>query len=536
MPKVFIDGKEIAVGKTTSIFAAARKAGIDIPHFCHHFALKPVSRCRMCLVEIEGQEKLVPSCSTQITDGMVIYTNSAKVIKARQGMLEFLLTSHPLDCPICDQAGECNLQNYAYKYGFSHSRFIEEKEHREIKQLGAHVYHWPDRCILCTRCVRFINEISGTDELTVINRGAQCEIDVFPGKPLENKLSGNVVDICPVGAMLSADSLYKSREWLLQRTESICPVCSTGCNIYIDTWKDKIIRIKPRTNHSVNGFWICDLGRFHYGELNRDDRLISPLNRVGEELVPISWDEALTIFKQSVKRIIGLYGNDSIAVLGSPFGSNEDTFLLAKLGKKCLKTTNIGIFWHMPSEKKEIFKTGFTIEEDRSPNLAGTKDMLGIKGDCSKICRQIVEKIVQGDVKALYLMGSNPNLSITEEEMEAFNKLEFLALSAIIPSKITEIAHLILPASSTAEKEGTFVNSRGRVQLLKLALEPPGEAKADWEIIQLLSSRFLEGFHYPSAEAIFAEIADIFSSYDGLTYSIIGTKGKLLKYKIKQKV
>jgi len=287
--------------------------------------------------------------------------------------------------------------------------------------------------------------------------------------------------------------------------------------------------MKPRTNHSVNGFWICDLGRFHYSELNRDDRFTSPISRVEEELSTISWDEALTIFEQSAKQIIALYGNDSIAVLGSPFGSNEDNYLLAKFANKCLKTANIGILWRQPAAKKEVFKAGFTIEADKSANLAGASEMLGIKQDYSKTYNQVIKKIIQGDIKALYLMGGNLNSSFAEEEKEVFKKLEFLAMSAIVPSDITKVAHLILPAASTSEKDGTFVNSRGRVQLLNEALTPPGQAKADWQIIQLLSSKFFESFNYLSTEEIFSEIADTFPHYNEFNYSIIGAKGKLLK-------
>jgi NADH-quinone oxidoreductase subunit G len=535
MPKVVIDGKEVIVGKTTSIFAAARKAGIEIPHFCHHFALKPVSRCRMCLVEIESYPKLMPSCSTIAADGMVIHTNSPRVKKARQAMLEFLLTTHPYECPICDQAGECDLQNYAYEYGFAHSRYIEGKEHHELKQLGPHVYHWQDRCILCTRCVRFANEISGTNELTVVNRGAACVIDTFSGKPLDNKLSGNVVDICPVGAMLSADSLYKSREWLLHRTESICPICSTGCNIYIDTWKDKIIRIKPRTNHSVNGFWICDLGRYHFSNLMSKSRLTKPQKKAGKAFFPLSWDEAGKLFKQEIKRIIGLYGNDSIAVLASPFSSNEDNFLLNQFADKCLKTYNKAILWHEPSENKEVFKSGFTIDADKSPNLAGAKEMLKIQGDCTKGLNQMIKQIALADIKALYIIGGNYNLHLSETEKQALTKLEFLAVNDMFHNEITELAHLVLPGASTAEKEGTFINSQGRIQLFNAAVKSPGEAKPDWEIIQLLSKHFLESFAYESAGAIFSKIASALPLFNGLSYDNIGTKGKLLAQSAEQK-
>jgi len=245
MPTLTIDGKEITVELGTTILKAAERLGIFIPHYCYHPSLSVVGSCRMCFVEIEGSPKLVPACSTVAVDGMKVLTNSENVIKARESMLEFLLINHPLDCPVCDQAGECKLQDYAFLYGKNHSRFNEQKRLLPNKDFGEHIVLYANRCILCTRCVRFCQEIAGYEELGVFLRGGKAQIDIFPGKTLKNKLAGNIVDICPVGALIDKDFLHKTRVWNLTSYNSICPKCSRGCNIRIDVKDNTIFRIKP---------------------------------------------------------------------------------------------------------------------------------------------------------------------------------------------------------------------------------------------------------------------------------------------------
>ena len=274
MPTVYVNNEPVEFGADEKLncIQAAQRVGDEIPHYCWHPSLSVVASCRMCLVEIgqkkpDGtiamQPKLIPGCQTPVTDGMVIVSDSEKVKAAQKATLEYLLLDHPLDCPTCDQAGECFLQDYSFKYGRGYSRLQEPKEQPPDKpHIGEQITLFTDRCIMCTRCVRFTREISGTAELTVISRGNHSEIDIFPGEPCDNKLAGNVVDLCPVGALCSKDFLYKQRVWWLKSEESVCPNCSTGCSVYVDESEDRVYRLRPRGNPLAQGDFMCDEGRF----------------------------------------------------------------------------------------------------------------------------------------------------------------------------------------------------------------------------------------------------------------------------------
>ncbi|MGH7832986.1 MAG: 2Fe-2S iron-sulfur cluster-binding protein, partial [Candidatus Binatia bacterium] len=257
--KITIDGREITTAKGKTVILAAAEAGIAIPHYCYHPKLSIAGNCRMCLVEIEKMPKLQIACNTQVSEGMAVITQSSKVLQARQAVMEFLLINHPLDCPICDQAGECWLQDYYMKHDLSPSRMLERKEHQPKREVfGPNVVFDGERCIKCTRCVRFLQEITRTEELTVLNRSDHATIALFPGEVLDNPLSANVNDICPVGALTDRDFRFKVRVWYLSSTPSICPGCSTGCNIKIETYQNRIARFKPRVNEEVNSHWLCD--------------------------------------------------------------------------------------------------------------------------------------------------------------------------------------------------------------------------------------------------------------------------------------
>src|SRR6195952_291324 len=273
MPKITVDGKTIDAKQGQMVLQACNDAGVDIPQYCYHPGMSIVASCRICLVEVEGIPKLVPACQTPVRDGMVVYAKSSKAIANQKQVMEYLLINHPLDCPICDQAGECFLQDYSYQYGRSESRFEEDKAKKPKKDVGENIYLYSDRCIMCTRCVRFTREISGTSELYVDGRGHKEEIDIFPGKGVNNKLSGNVVDLCPVGALLDKDFLFKQRVWLLKSTPSISPVDSGGENIYLNHNEGVIHRIKPRFNADVNQWWISDDSRYSYKAVHDEKRL-----------------------------------------------------------------------------------------------------------------------------------------------------------------------------------------------------------------------------------------------------------------------
>src|SRR5450432_1648881 len=276
MPRINVDGRSIECKDRQMILQACLDAGIELPHYCYHPGLSIPASCRICLVEVEGIPKLVPSCQTPVRNGMIVNSKSTKAIANQKQVMEYLLINHPLDCPVCDQAGECLLQDYSYQYGRSQSRFEEDKAKKPKKDVGENIYLYSDRCIMCTRCVRFTREVAGTSELYVDGRGYKEEIDIFPGKPLNNKLSGNVVDLCPVGALLDKEFLFQQRVWLLKETPSISPVDSGGENIFLEHNEGKVWRVRPRFNSDVNTWWISDDTRYSYQVMDDKKRLTRP--------------------------------------------------------------------------------------------------------------------------------------------------------------------------------------------------------------------------------------------------------------------
>ncbi len=360
MPKVIVNDIEVDADPKDNCILAARKAGVEIPHYCWHEALSVVASCRMCLVEVGEKKpdgtiamgpKLVPGCQTPIKEGTVIKTNTPKVKTSQQLTLELLLLNHPLDCSICDQAGECYLQDYTYKYGKAHSRLDEPKLQREDKyHIGEQIALFTDRCVMCTRCVRFTREVAGTAELQVVARGSHEEIDVFPETPCNNKLAGNVVDLCPVGALCSKDFLYKKRVWWLKHADSVCTGCSTGCSIHIDQNEDKVYRLRPRENPLAQGHFMCDEGRFGFKYIHDERRLLSPKlvsstngaasssvvgpsKGAGGAQFADPWKDVLATTRAKIKEAIKTDARGFVAVL-SPFMTVEEAYLLSSYLKQ----------------------------------------------------------------------------------------------------------------------------------------------------------------------------------------------------------
>src|SRR6266542_2510866 len=305
MPKVTIDGQEAQFEDSLTLIRAAERLGIEVPHYCWHPGLTIAGNCRMCLVEIEKVPKLQIACNTRVTDGMVVHTQNERVKRAQQSVLEFLLVNHPIDCPICDQAGECKLQDYYMDFDKKSSRFpVEEKvRKRKVVDLGPHVILDQERCILCLRCTRFLDEIPKTSELGVFERGDRAYIDLAPGKRLDNPYSGNVVDICPVGALTSKDFRFKARVWYLEKTESVCTRCATGCNIDIYHRHGQMYRFRPRSNPDVNQYWMCDEGRLWYKELQTESRLLRPFVRGESDFTAVTWEQALSRVVDTLRRV-----------------------------------------------------------------------------------------------------------------------------------------------------------------------------------------------------------------------------------------
>ncbi len=523
MPKLTIDGKEIEVPAGTTVIQAADKLGINIPRYCYHPALPVAGNCRICMVEIEKMPKMQIACYTPVADGMVVHTQSQKVLDVRKTVLEFLLVNHPVDCPVCDQAGECKLQDYYMDHGKYNSRLVDVKVKKEKKafSIGPTVMLDQERCILCTRCVRFTDNISKTHEFGVFDRGDHSQVDVNPGTQLDNNYSGNVVDICPVGALTDKDFRFKCRVWYLEKTKSVCPGCSMGCNITVE-WdksrphqnkKARTMRLKPRLNPSVNDYWMCDVGRYNYKSID-EKRILYP--QIKDAVV--TWDQALETVANTVKAA----NPGHVGVLASAQLTNEDLFTVRKLFKDTLKVNQIDYKVPEPAAHGD----NFLLKADRNPNTAGAaailQDTVGLQ--------TIIEKAKNGGLDVLYVFGHDLIKLFGKETVEKIAKS--VKLFVYQGSNINETcayAHVILPSAVYAEKHGTFTNCQKRVQQIWPAFAPIGEAKGDWEILSLLSEKVGTPVRYKGSQEVFNEITRSLAPFAEMSYEMIADQGMILK-------
>lgn len=495
---VTIDGVQTQVAPGTRIIEAAESIGKGIAHYCYHPSLSAPAMCRMCLVEVEGAPKLQPACVTPVADGQVIHTESEKAREARQGTLEFYLINHPLDCPVCDQSGECKLQDFVYAEGRKHGRSLEAKRVLGLDDFGGDITYDGDRCIMCTRCVRFMREIAGNDALCVVQRGHRSIIDTFFEDGLDEDLwAGNIVDICPVGALLSKDFLHKARVWDLDKSPSICPNCSQGCNITIDTRDNKAQRLKPRQNSDVNSYWMCDYGRYNYEWFNGDNRIEAPLVRDAGRLVATGWHQAVTALVDRLAQIKGA----NVSVIGSPFHSNEDNALLLRLGQVLGNAQAT----YQAETAEEVVCPGFPAlarRKDLAANVKGL-DVMGFKRGAPSGGSIVIALGDPGDVQA--------DLLIQFGTVAANPKADF-----------------VLPVTFFAEQEGTFTNFEGRVQRFWPALQSPPLARPAWQILGVMLAGVGDGDAPASAAQAFLLTGRHFDAFAGLSYEIIGARGALI--------
>lgn len=551
MPKFIIDGREIEFKQGQTIIEAAADYGIDIPHFCWHPKLSVSGNCRMCLVEVEKMPKLVIACSTIASDGMVVHTQSEKSVSARNAVMEFFLINHPLDCPICDEAGECKLQDYAYEHSVGESRFVEEKVHKDKRvPLGPRVMFDGERCISCSRCIRFCDEIAKDSELTFVQRGDRVTITTFPGEELDNPYSMNVVDICPVGALTNRDFRFQARVWDMSHTNTICNGCSRGCNTEMWVRNNKILRLVPRHNEDVNSYWMCDHGRLNtFKFVNAEDRVDGPHLRVDGNLIKVGWDEAIAEAASRLKS----FSKDEIAVIASPYATCEDNYLIAKFAKTVLGTGNLDYIRHIDTE----FGDDILKKDDITPNSLGA-ELVGIMPSKNgKDLGNIIRAIREGKIKALYLIEDDI-LGYDPELENVIAKLDLLIIHATNLNRSTAFADIVFPASAYAEKNGTFVNFQGRVQRLKPAvssidadraldgmamsrLDKFGtkfdrwasgkkyDSRSTWKILSGLSAALGQKYKFQLAEEVFTEISNSIPAFKGLDYDVIGELGVQLK-------
>jgi NADH-quinone oxidoreductase subunit G len=520
MPKLEIDGQTIEVEDGINLIQAAERLGIEIPHYCYHPGLSIAGNCRMCLVEIEKIPKLQIACNTRVGEGMVVRTRSDRVAHAREAVLEFLLINHPIDCPICDQAGECKLQDYYMDYDRRESRFaLEEKvEKRKALDIGPRIMLDQERCILCTRCTRFLDEVTKTSELGVFERGDHCRIDLFPERRLDNPYSMNVVDICPVGALTSKDFRFRARVWYLDHTPSVCPTCATGCNIDIHHRRSEMFRFRPRRNDEVNRFWMCDEGRLSYKRHQGEGRLLEPVVREGEGWQVRYWDDVVGTVAARLRSIVAEDGGGAVAGVVSAQATTEEAFLFERLLHDDLGGHVSGFHWSPP----DAFRDDFLVDGDKNPNTAG----LNALGLPAVIPPELTGAVKSGAVRALVLLRTDFPAAFDDALVAALEeKVECLVVLDTHYHATAELADVLLPVGSFAETDGTFINRSGRVQRVRPAFAPPANARPAWEVLSELRSRLGHSSAPLAASAVFDEIAAAVPAFRDVGYEKIGTLG-----------
>jgi len=496
MPNIKLNGKDIEVDGKDKLLKICLDQGAFVPHYCWHPGLQPAGNCRMCLVKVSNSKKLEVSCMYPVADKLEVTTECPEVDAGRKAVLEYLLINHPLDCPICDKAGECDLQDYTYKYRQGHSRFEEDKNIRHTKDLGPNIRIWGNRCIVCTRCVRFCEEVSGTGELCVIERGDRSVVDVFPGIPIDNPLSLNVVDICPVGALIDKNFMYQARVWFTRRSESVCASCSRGCNVDVTVLDNDIKRLQPRPNPDVNQHWMCDEGRLNTRYVGSDRRLTKATG--------------------SAREIAETGRTLRFAGILSTYSTIEEMFLFSKL-MEALKAGPPG-FLTLSRGEQQKFPGGFVIEADKTPNRAYAAKLFGEAAVASGVQR-VVQELQAGTVQGLLVMNGIPDFHLPADLIEAAKKAQFLAVSDILKGPLSEVAHVVIPGTAWAEKDGAFMNVDGRVQRIRKALQPPVMARPEAEWLQEALVALQARAAATSVEGVFRE------ALPGLDYGKLGSQG-----------
>jgi NADH-quinone oxidoreductase subunit G len=510
MPTIIIDNREFEIpgGVKLNCIQAAALAGVEIPHYCWHPGLTVVGSCRMCLIEvgtkdaktgkIAMQPKLVPACNQIATEGTVIVTTSEKVAQARARVEEGLLLRHPIDCPICDKAGECKLQDYHFEHGEEQRRADLQPFTSRRRDIGD-VTLFVDRCVLCSRCVRFTQEITGTKELMFVGRGSHEEIDVLKDHPLDNNLSGNVVDLCPVGALGDKDFLYKQRVWFMRRHKSICTGCATGCSIWVEENQDRIYRLKPRENSFVNQWWMCNEGRYGYPYVHSDRRLIQPMRRggaassspvsvldgmdVGPQAITLDW----TTLPQELNQALQSAGR--LGAVLSPFITVEEAFLLCTLLRRIDKNAMLALGPIPVVGEDEHFPKGFTIRAEKCPNRLGVENVLAHFTGKIVSFENLLQSVEKGELQGVWVAGGYKNDWIDEPTAAKFERLSLLVVQDLFPSPLAERATYLLPAAAFAEREGSYVNHADRLQSVSQAIRPPLGVRTEGSLLWEMAGR-----------------------------------------------
>jgi NADH-quinone oxidoreductase subunit G len=513
---------------------ACRQVGKLVPHYCYHPKLTSPGNCRMCLVEMgmpprpaPGQEvqkdengrqpiawmpRAVIACANTVADNMGIRTESLLTQECRKGVMEFLLINHPLDCPICDQAGECRLQEFSVEHGKGESRFRENKVKKPKNvDIGPRVRLDDERCIMCSRCIRFAAEVADDPVLGFTERGSHTTLAVHPGKELANNYSLNTVDICPVGALTSTDFRFQMRVWFMSETNSICTKCGRGCNTEIGARGDTIYRQTPRDNDAVNSSWMCDQGRLDFHFVNSEFRLTDPMVKAASGKHEVTtWKNALGAAARSLE---GLQGGE-VAIVASARFTNEELFFVKRLAET-LGTTLVDV----------VPRTGggdnYLRSDDQNPNSNGVRQVLGTEPGSQ--LEAIRSGVANGSIKGVIALGENLiKAGFAKDDLE---KLKAVVSLHILANATAEVSHVVLPGSSYAEKRGSMINVTGRLQRLNKAVKSPGNARDTWEILRDLVSSIGGGNGLHTIEDVFKQLAAQVPAFAGLTLSRIGDQG-----------
>ena len=525
-----IDGRQVTVAKGKTVLQAAIESGIQVPYYCYHPGIGVDGSCRVCVVKIEKMPKLQTSCSTLCADGMVVSTRTPDVVEARAGVFEFLLINHPLDCPVCDKGGECPLQDFSYQFGPDESRMEFARREFDGNGVRADVDFGPtlmlnrNRCILCTRCVRFMREIDGDAQINIVDRGNGSQIATFQEEGVHSLISGNLMDVCPVGAITTRDYRFKARPWdNPNAADTICTLCSKGCNTTAwikakPEWAKgaRLIRFTPRFNPDVNGYWMCDIGRFEYHWIESDDRLKKPLIRAGNAQTPVDWREAIAKLVDALGAA-GRANADGVRFLLSAHASHEELFLFRRLAEDMIgdPARAIGVAWTY-SDKPQPPDTKFKVPPVDAPNVNGAR-MFGLAAGAvgSEVgppnLSQMRTLVESGAVSALYVFDPGPDGSIGDTSwiVAARQKgtLPLLIVQGALLTDLARAADFVLPGASYVEKEASYTNDQGRLQGTARAIPSPGDAMEDWQIVVNLATALGARFDYTTAAHVRADIA-----------------------------
>ncbi|HEY3884216.1 MAG TPA: 2Fe-2S iron-sulfur cluster-binding protein [Vicinamibacterales bacterium] len=521
-----IDGRQVTVEKGKTVLQAAIENGIKVPYYCYHPGISIDGSCRVCLVKIEKMPKLQTSCSTPAAEGMVVSTQTPDVVEARASVFEFLLINHPLDCPVCDKGGECPLQDFSYSFGPNESRMEFPRRVFDGEGVKADVDFGPtlmlnrNRCILCTRCVRFMREVDGDAQINITDRGYGSEIATFQDEGVHSLLSGNLMDVCPVGAITTRDYRFKSRPWdNPDVVDTICTFCEKGCNTSAwlrakPEWAKgaQLVRVTPRYNPAVNGYWMCDIGRFDYHWIEGDDRLHKPLLRDahgGETAV--DWREALA---KIADRVQANGGPGALRFLISAHASLEELFLIGRLGGAFgLPEDGVAVSWRV-RQKPQPAHTQFRIPDVDAPNVKGAADLgfpTRAAGNGEPDLAKLRSQVDSGQVKILYVFDPGPAGSIGDTawivKAKRSGTLPLLIVQSALLTDLSRAADIVLAGACSFEKDATYVNRQGRLQGAARALNPPGDAQEDWQIFVNLGEALGAALEYTASAHVRADVA-----------------------------